>query len=97
MKTNFEELINKCKTILTKEQKIDFCYTILTKEEKLQLLWLMAEDMMLAVPKVHKDGTKYVDCLELDKEIPIVLNGNYFQFNPEGLYDEDRKKAKLNE
>ena len=69
-------------------------YNKSTPEDRVQFLWLIAKDIMIPVPKVHEDGTKYVDCMELDTELPVVLNGPCYQFNMEGFFDEERKKEK---
>ena len=67
-------------------------YNKSTPEDRVQFLWLIAKDIMIPVSKVREDGTKYVDCMELDTEMPVVLNGTGYQFNMEGFFDEERKK-----
>jgi len=41
------------------------------------------------IPIQKEDG---VHCLELDKEIPVCMNGICFQFNTEELYEKEKKK-----
>ena len=67
-------------------------YNKSTPEEKVQLLWLLAKDITVPVTKFDEDGKRYVDMMELDEEIPVVLNGTMYQFNLEDLFDEERKK-----
>ena len=42
--------------------------------------------------RYDEDGKRYADMMELDEEIPVVLNGTLFQFNLEDLFEEERKK-----
>ena len=67
-------------------------YNKSTPEEKVQFLWLLAKDITVPVTKSDEDGKRYVDMMELDEEIPVVLNGTMYQFNLEDLFDEERKK-----
>lgn len=67
-------------------------YNKSTPEEKVQFLWLLAKDITVPVTKFDEDGKRYVDVMELDEEIPVVLNGTMYQFNLEDLFDEERKK-----
>ena len=67
-------------------------YNKSTPEEKVQFLWLLAKDITVPVTKFDEDGKRYVDMMELDEEIPVVLNGTMYQFNLEDLFDEERKK-----
>jgi len=39
---------------------------------------------------VQKDG--FVDCQELDKEVPVVMNGPFYQINTEELYIKEKQK-----
>tara|TARA_R110002050_G_scaffold66786_1_gene144696 strand:+ start:136 stop:390 length:255 start_codon:yes stop_codon:yes gene_type:complete len=67
-------------------------YNKSTPEEKVQFLWLLAKDITVPVIKHDKKGKRYADIMELDEEIPVVLNGTMYQFNLEDLFEEDRKK-----
>ncbi len=67
-------------------------YNKSTPEEKVQFLWLLAKDITVPVTKFDEDGKRYVDMMELDEKIPVVLNGTMYQFNLEDLFDEERKK-----
>jgi hypothetical protein len=62
-------------------------YTKSSPEEKCQFLWLIANEVMIPLHKVHEDGTKYVDCMLLDKEMPVVMNGICYQFNTEDFFN----------
>tara|TARA_Y100001938_G_scaffold116824_2_gene160966 strand:- start:11440 stop:11559 length:120 start_codon:yes stop_codon:yes gene_type:complete len=35
--------------------------------------------------------------MELDKEMPVVMNGPYYQFNLEDLFEEEREKEREKE
>lgn len=69
-------------------------YNKSTPEDKVQFLWLIARDIVIPVTKVNEDGTKDVECMNLDTEIPVVMNGISYQFNLEGFFDEEREKEK---
>tara|TARA_R110002072_G_scaffold85558_2_gene193741 strand:+ start:809 stop:1030 length:222 start_codon:yes stop_codon:yes gene_type:complete len=60
-----------------------------TPEEKCQLLWLMAKDIMIPINKIDSEGKYYVDCMELDSEIPVMLNGVSYQINVDDFYKKD--------
>ena len=49
--------------------------------DKAQLITLLAPDIFIPTPKVHEDGTKYMDCLELDLEAPCCPNGLSIQLH----------------
>ena len=49
--------------------------------DKAQLITLLAPDIFIPTPKVHEDGTKYMDCLELDSEAPCCPNGLSIQLH----------------
>lgn len=67
-------------------------YNKSTPEEKLQFLWLLSKDITVPVIKHDEKGKRYVDIMDLDEEIPVVLNGTMYQFNLEDLFEEDRRK-----
>ncbi len=73
-------------------KKIVKFYNETTPAEKVQLLWMMADQIMIPIKK--EDGTH---CLELDKEIPVCMNGSYYQFNTEELYEEEKAKQQESE
>lgn len=52
-----------------------------TLRDKAQLITLMSPDLFVPTPKVHEDGTKYMDCLELDPETPCCPNGLSIQLH----------------
>jgi hypothetical protein len=52
---------------------------------------MMAKD--ISVP-VKIDGV--VHCLQLDDEVPVVLNGPIYQINTEKLYEDEKLKANFN-
>ena len=68
-------------------KKIVKFYNETTAAEKVQLLWMMADQIMIPIQK--KDG---VHCLELDKEIPVCMNGTFYQINTEELYKKEKTK-----
>lgn len=49
--------------------------------DKAQLITLLAPDLFVPTPKVHEDGTKYMDCLELDSDVPCCPNGLSIQLH----------------
>ena len=49
--------------------------------DRAQLITLLAPDIFIPTPKVHEDGTKYMDCLELDSEAPCCPNGLSIQLH----------------
>ena len=49
--------------------------------DKAQLITLLAPELFVPTPKVHEDGTKYMDCLELDSEVPCCPNGLSIQLH----------------
>jgi len=57
-----------------------------TPEEKCQFLWLIADHISIPISAKDKEGKEYVDCLELDRELPVVMNGTFYQFNTEKLF-----------
>jgi len=66
-------------------KKIVNFYNETTQIEKCQLLFMMAKDIMIPV---EIDGE--VHCLNLDDEVPVVLNGTAFQINTEKLYEKEK-------
>jgi len=72
-------------------KKIVKFYNETTPIEKCQLLFMMAKD--ISVP-VKIDGV--VHCLELDDEVPVVLNGPIYQINTEKLYENEKLKRTIN-
>ena len=73
-------------------KKIVKFYNETTPAEKVQLLWMMADQIMIPIQK--QDG---IHCLELDKEIPVCMNGVMYQFNTEELYEEEKAKQQESE
>ena len=69
-------------TKIMRLKKIVKFYNETTQHEKCQLLFMMAKDIMIPIKKV--DG---IHCVELDKEVPVCLNGTAFQFNIEDEKD----------
>tara|TARA_R100000951_G_C2639030_1_gene180260 strand:+ start:1352 stop:1597 length:246 start_codon:yes stop_codon:yes gene_type:complete len=63
-----------------------------TPEEKCQFLWLIAEKITIPVKRVDDEGKPYTEVMELDNEIPVVMNGPSYQFNTDDLYEEEKKK-----
>jgi len=59
-----------------KIKKILKFYQETSPEEKCQLLNMMAKDIIVPIKK--EDG---IHCLELNKEIPVCMNGAFYQFN----------------
>tara|TARA_R110001583_G_scaffold12606_7_gene55745 strand:- start:7809 stop:8048 length:240 start_codon:yes stop_codon:yes gene_type:complete len=49
--------------------------------DKAQLITLLAPELFVPTPKVHEDGTKYMNCLELDLEVPCCPNGEAIQLH----------------
>lgn len=43
--------------------------------DRVQLITILSPDIYIPTPRVHKDGTKYMDCIELDSETPCCPNG----------------------
>lgn len=74
-----ENTLNKSKEI-DFDKVLDF-YNNSTPVEKCQFLIMISERIMVPIQK-----DKYVDCMNLDKEVPVVMNGPYFQINTEDLY-----------
>tara|TARA_R100001244_G_C5160121_1_gene130909 strand:+ start:1219 stop:1449 length:231 start_codon:yes stop_codon:yes gene_type:complete len=70
-------------------KKIVKFYNETSPVEKVQLLWMMADQIMIPIKK--EDGTH---CLELDKEVPVCMNGSLYQFNTEELFTEEKDKKK---
>jgi len=68
-----------------KIKKILKFYQETTPEEKCQLLNMMAKQIMIPIKK--DDG---VHCLELDEEVPICMNGTFYQINTEELYKDEK-------
>lgn len=60
-------------------------YQETTPEEKCQLLNMMAKD--ICVPIQKKDGCHVLD---LDDEIPVCMNGIFYQINTEELYKDEK-------
>lgn len=60
-------------------------YQTSTPEEICQLLTMVSDRIMVPV---QKDG--FVDCQELDKEVPVVMNGPFYQINTEELYIKEK-------
>ena len=65
--------------------------------DKVQLITLMASELFIPTPKVHEDGTKYVDCLELDPETPCCPNGLAIQLHTTDFAETKEKLNKLSE
>ena len=72
-------------------------YNKSTPEEKCQLLWILSRDIIIPAQKTDDYGNRYVDCMALDDELPVVLNGTAYQLNLEGFYEEERKAEKAME
>jgi hypothetical protein len=71
---------------MSKDQKpnfklINYFFQNATLIDKAQLITLMSPDLFVPTPKVDKDGTKYMDCLELDSEVPCCPNGLSIQLH----------------
>ena len=80
-----------------KTDLINNFYLKSTPEEKCQFLWLIAEKITVPVKKVDEKGNPYTEMMELDKEMPVVMNGPYYQFNLEDLFEEEREKEREKE
>jgi len=70
-------------------KKILKFYNETSPVEKCQLLNMMADQIMIPIEK--EDG---VHCLELDKEVPVCMNGSYYQINTEELYKKEKHETK---
>jgi len=67
-------------------QLIQDFYVKSTPEEKCQFLWLIADHISIPIKTKDIEGKEYVDCLELDREIPVVMNGTFYQLNTQNLF-----------
>jgi len=75
-------------TKIMRLKKIVKFYNETTQHEKCQLLFMMAKDIMIPI---KKEGL--IHCLELDKEVPVCLNGTAFQINTEDFFNKDKNES----
>ena len=72
------------KNTINYNKVLDF-YRTSTPEEICELITLISDRIMIPI---QKDG--YVDCQELDKQIPVVMNGSFYQINPVEIFKNEK-------
>jgi hypothetical protein len=79
------------KEIKPNYELINYFLTNANLIDKVQLITLLSPELFVPTPKVDKDGKKYMDCLELDPEIPCCPNGLSIQLHTTDF--SERKKT----